>query len=189
MKKKPLVFTKHDPRTDEIRLDLGTGTGIHKPDGFIGVDLVPHRAVDRVVDMRKPWPWKSESVAEANCHYVMHYFTAAERVHVVNELWRVLKPGAKTVIVTPHEFASKAYGDLRVQWPPVAEAWYLTLNKAFRESEPYLKTCGYACDFDFTLGYGLHPGLVSRNQEYQQHAVTFWKEAAQDLCVTLVKRP
>jgi hypothetical protein len=30
---------------------------------------------------------------------------------------------------------------------------------------------------------------VSRNQEYQSHALTFWKEAAQDMIATLTKTP
>lgn len=47
---------------------------------------------------------------------------------------------------------------------------------------------GYACDFEATWGYSLHQGLISRNAEYQQHALAYWKEAAQDIIATLTKR-
>jgi hypothetical protein len=78
--------------------------------------------------------------------------------------------------------------DVRVQFPPVSEGWFATLNKAWREGQNCVDQSGYTCDFDHTLGYGLHPQIVARNQEYQQNAVTFWKEAAQDLCATLIKK-
>jgi hypothetical protein len=47
---------------------------------------------------------------------------------------------------------------------------------------------GYTCDFDATWGFGMHPEVASRNQEYQQFAMTFYTEAVQDVVVTLVKR-
>ena len=120
--------------------------------------------------------------------YLVQYLTATERVHFANELYRVLKPGAKATILCPHWAASKAVGDLLVQWPPISEMWFLTLNLGWRDAQNRVDQSGYTCDFDHTLGYGLHPALATRNQEYQQHAVTFWKEAAQDIVATLTKR-
>ena len=118
---------------------------------------------------------------------VLQLLTPDPRIHFVNEAHRVLKKGGKAQIVVPHWCSSRAFGDLAFQWPPVAEAWFPHLNAAWRKTQaPWSKK--YSCDFDHTLGYGLHPGITSRNQEYQQHAVTFWKEAAQDMMVTLTKR-
>jgi len=170
-----------------LRLDLGCGKGANKPDGFLGVDIVKSKAVDKVADLRKKWPWKTGTILEINAHYLLQYFTPAERIHFVNEAFRVLVPGGKLVIASPHWCASKAYADLQVHWPPVSEAWFTCLNKAFREAQNY-DLPGYACDFDYTLGYGLHPMIVSRNLEYQQNAVNYWKEAAQDIFCTLIKR-
>lgn len=172
---------------ETLRLDLGTGKGAKRPEGFVGVDVCPWDGVTVVHDLRNPWPWKTASVDEVNSEYLVHYFTARERVHFANELYRVLKPGAKAIIQVPHWCASKAYGDIRVQWPPVSEMWFAMLSKKWREAQNCVDSSGYTCDFDHTLGYGLHPVLLSRNYEYQQHAVIFWKEAAQDLCGTLIK--
>jgi len=184
---KKLHFTEHTQATDLLQLDLGAGKGINTPPGFTGVDLHEWKGI-QVVDLRDKWPWKKDSVDEVNANYLVQYFTPTERVHFANELYRVLRVGAKAIIHTPYWAAAKAYGDVQVQWPPVSEAWYLTLSKAWREAQNYVDRSGYACDFDFTLGYGLHPQIIPRNQEYQQHAVTFWKEAAQDLCATLIRR-
>jgi hypothetical protein len=127
------------------------------------------------------------SIDEASVINLVQFLKPADRIHFVNELHRVLKSGAKAQIIAPHWCASRAYGDLMFESPPVSESWFPHLNAAWREvNAPWGKA--YKCDFDHTLGYGLHPGIVSRNQEYQQHAVTFWKEAGQDLCATLIKR-
>jgi hypothetical protein len=170
-----------------VRLDLGTGKGRNKPEGFLGVDLLKGDGVF-VTDLRKTWPWKRESVDEINANYLVPFLTPSERVHFANELYRVLKAGCKATIITPYWASCKGYGDVGTYWPPVSEAWYPRLNKAWREAQDYDDPDGYTCDFDHTLGYGLHQSLAARNMEYQQHAVSFWKEAAQDLVATLIKR-
>lgn len=183
-----LRFTEQAPEKKLLRLDLGTGKGANRPDGFVGVDIHRWKGVVRVADLRKPWPWKTSSVDEVNADYLVQYFTPKERVHFANELYRVLKPEARAVIKAPHWCSARAYGDTTAHWPPISEMWFVTLNKAWREAQNRVDTSGYTCDFDFTLGYGLHPAIISRNAEYQQNAVTFWKEAAQDICATLTPR-
>jgi hypothetical protein len=171
----------------ELKLDLGTGTGASKPEGFVGVDIYAGKGVDTVCDLRQTWPWKTDSVDEAQANHLIEYLTPMGRVHFVNELHRVLKVGSKATFWTPHWCSNRAYGDLQRQWPPVSEDWLPFLSKAWREQwTPH--GLPYTCDFDFTLGYSMHPGIGPRNQEYQQHALTFWKEAAQDMICTLTKR-
>jgi len=141
------------------------------------------------VDLRQRWPWKTGSVDEVNADQLLQYFTPSERVHFANELYRVLKAGGKAVLVVPNWAASKAYIDLGTYWPPVSEAWFHTLNKAWRDSQNRVDTSGFKCDFDPpVIGYGMHPMIMSRNQEYQQTALAFWKEAAQDIYATLTKK-
>ena len=186
MKKAKLKFEAH-PAATLLQLDLGTVNGLRKPAGFLGVDTVKGDAVDLVCDLTKHWQWKDNSVDEVQSIHLIQQFTPEQRVHFVNELYRVLKPGAKAVIYTPYWASSCAYGNLKNCWPPVTEHWYPHLNKAWREQfDPH--GMSYRCDFDHTLGYALHPSLATRNQEYQQHAITFFKEAAQDLCATVTKR-
>lgn len=184
--KKPR-FTEQSVEANLVRLDLGTGKGKNKPEGFLGVDIIPGAGV-MVVDLRKKWPWKDNSVDLVNANYLVPFLAPHERVHFVNELHRVLKQGAKATIITPYWAACKGFGDVSTYWPPVSEAWYARLNKQWRDAQDYVDPDGYTCDFDNTIGYGLHPTIAVRNMEYQQHAVAFWKEAAQDMVATLIKR-
>lgn len=169
-----------------IKLDLGAGT--RKQEGHIGVDSRAFDGVDVVCDLgREAWPWENDSVDEAHCSHMLEHLTPPERIHFVNELHRVLKKGAKAQIITPHAFSVRAYGDLTHQWPPVVSFWYAYLNAEWRKvNAPH--NDAYSCDFDHTYGYGLHPSVQVRNQEYQNHAVVHLLEGAQDLYVTVIKR-
>lgn len=193
---KKLKYTESKPDT-AIRLDLGAGKGRMTPDGFTPVDVAPWKGV-QVVDLRKPWPWKANSVDEVNCAMLVHYLTAAERVHFFNELYRVLKPGPITIddgaskgrvaIVTPMWSSHRAYIDIQAQWPPVSEGFFMSLNKAWREAQNSVDHSGLKCDFDAVVGYGVHPEIITRHEEFRRDAVNWYKEAAQDLHATLTKR-
>lgn len=183
---KKLKFREHTDAPKLLRLDLGAGLGRSTPEGFTPVDLHAAKGVKKV-NLLNRWPWGANSVDEAHCANLLHYFDGKGRVHFVNELYRVLKPQAKAQIVVPYWAACKAYGDVRVQSPPVTEAWFAYLSKPWREAQNYRDDTGYTCNFDATLSYGLHPTMVTRNIEYQQNGVQFWKEAAQDLIATITK--
>lgn len=169
-----------------LRLDLGCGT--KKKDGFWGVDVLEFEGVDLVLDIgRQPWPWADSSVDEVNCSHFVEHLNVQGRIHFVNELYRVLKPLAKALVITPHGASGRAFGDLTHQWPPVHEFWYWYLDKEWRKvNAPHNNF--YTCDFNVTAGYNLHPDILKRNAEFQQFAVTFYKEASQDLIATLVAK-
>jgi hypothetical protein len=64
--------------------------------------------------------------------------------------------------------------------------WYL--DKKWRaENAPHTDAKhwpkGYACDFEFTYSYTIHPMIGSK-----QYAVAFYKEACQDIHATLKPR-
>lgn len=168
-----------------LRLDFGSGP--NPREGFEGVDCRKFNGVDHVVDLTKKWPWKKESVEEAHSSHFVEHLDAQERIHFVNELHRVLIPGGKCQIIVPHWASCRAYGDLTHKWPPVSEFWFYYLDKDWRAvNAPH--NDGYTCDFLATWGYSVHESLQSKNQEYQMHALTFFKEAAQDIICTLVKK-
>ncbi len=169
----------------ELKLDLGCG--INKKEGFLGVDARKFKGVDKVADLTKKWPWKTGSVDEVHCSHTVEHFTAKERIHFVNELYRVLKPNAKATIVVPHWASQRAYGDLTHQWPPVSEFWFYYLDKTWRATNaPH--NDGYTCDFNVTWGYGMREDLLSRNQEYQNHAMANFKEVLTDTIATFTKK-
>lgn len=171
-----------------IKLDIGCGP--NKKAGFIGVDNIAFSGVDVVTDLKDKWPWDDSTVEEAHTSHCLEHFTSLERVHFLNELYRVLKPGCKATVITPHWSSCRAYGDPTHQWPPVSEfLWYYLkrdwrLQNAPHCDEKHLQG-GFNCNFEVTWGFSLEPGVAARNQEYQQMAMTYYKEACQDMVATL----
>lgn len=173
-----------------LRLNLGSGPA--RKEGFLSVDAIAFPGVDVVLDLRKPWPWGDNSIEEAHCSHCLEHFTALERVHVINELYRVLKPGSKCTLICPHWSSCRAYGDPTHQWPPVSEFAFFYWKREWRMANaPHTDIThlagGFNCSFDVTWGYSLEPGVAMRNQEYQQMAMTYYKEACQDIIATLTK--
>lgn len=168
-----------------MKLDLGCGK--NKREGFIGVDSIAFEGVDQVVNLTTAWPWEDGSVEEVHCSHFVEHLTAEERIHFVNELYRVLSPGGKCTLITPHWNSCRAYGDLTHKWPPVSEFWFYYLSKEWRATNaPH--NDGYVCDFECSWGYSLHPAIVTRSIDNQQFALQNYKEAAQDIICTMVKK-
>lgn len=177
--------TKLKP-VEPLKLDLGCGP--NPREGFIGVDVLPFDGkVGKVFDLRKsPWPWASGSVDEVHSSHFLEHLTGAERVPFFNELYRVMKKDAKASIVTPHWSSGRAYGDVTHQWPPVVEMFWYYLDKGWRAANaPHV---GLDCDFLATWGYSIDPQWQTRSQETQMFGVSHYREVAQDMIATLVKR-
>lgn len=174
-----------------LRLDIGCGK--NKREGFIGIDQHAMPGVDTVMDIRQRWPFDDNSVDEIHCSHFIEHLTANERVQFYNEMYRVMKPGAKASIITPHWASNRAYGDPTHQWPPVSEMSFYYLSREWRatqapHTDKQFNPQGYDCNFEATWGYGTHPALATRNQEFQQFAMQFYKEAVQDMHASLTKR-
>ena len=180
----------------ELRIDIGCGKS--KKEGFVGMDRRAFPGVDIVHDiLDMPWPWGNDSVDEVHCSHVLEHLDHNQykphRVKFVNELYRIMKVGAKATIITPHWCSCRAYGDFTHADKPVSEFFFYYLNAEWRkanapDNDIEWNPDGYRCHFDATWGYSLHPAIATRNQEYQGHAMGFFKEACQDTIATLVKK-
>ncbi len=193
------AITKDKPAiaTAPLRLNLGSGTV--KVEGFLSVDKIDFAGVDVVADLRFPWPWPDNSVAEVRCDHTVEHLTALERIWFANELYRVLEPLGKATITVPHWGSGRAYGDPTHQWPPVCEMWLFYLSREWRlgaegkpANAPHTDIShwpeGFACDFESSWGYGLLPEISLKSQDAQQFAVRFYREAIQDMVATLTAR-
>jgi hypothetical protein len=187
------------PPTNPIKLDLGSGP--NKREGFLGVDSIGFPGVDVVTDLRQKWPWEDNSVEEAHSSHFLEHLTGWERVHFANELYRVLIPGGKCMIIVPHWGSMRAYGDPSHLWPPVSEFWFYYLSREWRLGNPEkgiganaphddvtYNPQGFSCDFEAQWGYTMHPELTLKSQETQQYAMQWYKESIQDMQAVLTAR-
>lgn len=174
-----------------MKIDIGCGP--NKKEGFLGVDQYSFPGVDHVVNVAKDrLPFDDGAVEEVHASHFVEHLNAVERCHLMNELFRVMKPGAKMSMIVPHWGSNRAYGDPTHQWPPIGEMWFYYLKREWRMAQaPHTDKSnwpeGYDCDFEATWGYTMHPSLNTRNTEFQQFAMNFYKEGAQDIVATLTR--
>ncbi|MFM6269732.1 MAG: class I SAM-dependent methyltransferase, partial [Dolichospermum sp.] len=80
-----------------IYVDLGCGT--HKAEGFIGVDIIAGDQVDIIANLNGSFPFPDHSVDFIKAYDIIEHLP--NRIHTMNEIWRILKPGGIVDISVP----------------------------------------------------------------------------------------
>ena len=190
IQKKEVVNEQEVKRQSLPKLDLACGDS--KVEGFIGVDICQTDSVDVVHDLREaPWPWEDGSVGEARCSHFFEHLHPAERILFMNELWRVLAPGAGCTFITPRGF-DRQVQDFSHVWPPIVAGSYYYFDKSWltvNRLSHYRELHGIACDFEVRpMTVSVTPDIALRNDEHKMFAVQYYTNAAIDLVVVCVKR-
>ena len=139
-----------------LRIDLGCG--INKPEGFVGVDVYPGSGVDIVANLSRRFPFEDNSVDEIRAHDVIEHIQ--DRIHTMNEIWRVCKPGAKVDIRVPSTDGRGAFQD-----PTHISFWNINSFLYYCNEYPaYLELCrryGFKGEFNAVhLEHEKSPGGV-----------------------------
>jgi SAM-dependent methyltransferase len=177
-------------KEDAEPLKLNLCSGKSRMDGYLSVDQIQFEGLDLVADLREPWPWRDNTVSDIHMSHALEHFTGEERVHIFNEMYRVLIPGGRASIITPHWSSQRAYGDFTHKWPPVSEFLYYYLWREWREGNaPHtdikFNPNGYDCDFSWCGGYSLHSDISGWNDERKQYAQKWYKEVCTDTHMTI----
>jgi len=106
-----------------MKLNLGCADRVFP--GFRSVDRVP--PADEIADLEQRWPWPDSSVDEIVAHDIFEHL--ASRIHTMNELWRVLKPGGRATIEVP----SAAKGAGFAQDPTHKTPWCMNTFQYFQD--------------------------------------------------------
>jgi predicted SAM-dependent methyltransferase len=108
-------------------MKLNLGCSDRHVEGYVNVDLAP--PADQIVDLTGPWPWPDSSVDEVLALDICEHIgdLPRGRIHFMNELHRVLKPGARATIETPNA----AHGSGYYQDPTHVSPYCLSTFKYF----------------------------------------------------------
>jgi predicted SAM-dependent methyltransferase len=82
-----------------LALDLGCGPNKHE--GCIGIDHYDFEGVDIVRDLRRGLPFGDDTVDGIVAKQVLEHFDGDDLLFLIEEMWRVGKPGAPIEVVVP----------------------------------------------------------------------------------------
>jgi len=99
--------------------------------GYLSVDLCP--PADVVTDLSKPWPWADSTVEAVKAFDIIEHIE--DKIHLMNELWRVLKPGGKAEIEVPNA----THGAGAFQDPTHKSYWTMNSFQYFEDKSSYRK--------------------------------------------------
>ncbi|MCE2698724.1 MAG: methyltransferase domain-containing protein [Nostocales cyanobacterium LE14-WE4] len=127
-----------------ICVDLGCG--IHKAEGFIGVDVIAGDTVDVIADLNGHFPFPDSSVDIIKVHNVIEHLP--DRIHTMNEIWRILKPSGIVDISVPSTDGRGAFQD-----PTHVSFWNINSFMYYCSQYPaYLDLCKkYGFKGEFTI--------------------------------------
>ena len=94
---------------------LDVGCGINKFPGAIGVDSNPRTRADVIADINQfPLPFCDNSFSEIRAIHVIEHVSNV--IHTMEEFHRLLVPGGRAVIVTPHYTDFSSFCDPTHHW-------------------------------------------------------------------------
>lgn len=113
-------------------MKLNLGCGDTPMAGWVNVDLFPGPGVDEIVDLRLPWPWPTSSVEGVRSWHTFEHLP--DRVHTMNELWRVLAPAAVAEVQVPTVDGVAAFSSpTHVSYWHRQTFWHFEKGKIHRE--------------------------------------------------------
>lgn len=173
------------PEGQEFKLDIGCGQ--NKQAGHIGIDICACDGVDHVMDVRQtPWPIEDGVVDEIFTSHFFEHLDGPERVDFMHECWRVMKVGARMLIIVPYWASMRSVQDPYHKWPPVCEASFYYFVEHWRQDNK-LTHYPIKCNFNFGWNYAADPELGLRAEEVQKQAVRNFLNVVYDLHVYLTK--
>ena len=126
---------------------LNVGCGNQKMPGWLGIDCVPTAAANIVRDITWGLPFADSSVAEIYCDNVLeHIGPNDDFIFVLNEFYRVLKPGGTATIIVPDGRSQAAWQD-----PTHQRAFVPRSALYWNQDLQWPKLYGITADFDVEL--------------------------------------
>lgn len=121
------------PAQSGLKVDLGCGP--RPAPGFMGVDILPGKGVDIVADLTQRFPFEDDTVSHLRAHDSLEHWP--DRLHSMNEIWRVCQHGATVDIRVPSTDGRGAFQD-----PTHVSYWNINSFYYYCEDYPaYFSLC------------------------------------------------
>lgn len=135
LSKLKLMSNSANSETADPPLKIDLGCGPWKAAGFVGVDIAPGSGIDIVADLSQRFPFANSSVDLVRAHDVIEHLV--DRIHTMNEIWRICKPDGLVDIRVPSTDGRGAFQD-----PTHISFWNVNSFKYYSADYPaYLKLC------------------------------------------------
>jgi SAM-dependent methyltransferase len=92
-----------------MNIDLGCGR--RKKIGYFGIDCQELDGVDLVCNCNNPIPLDDNIADEINASDFLEHIDNHKRIHIMTEIWRILKPGGLFLSFTPSTDGRGAFQD------------------------------------------------------------------------------
>ena len=140
-------------RQDPTGLRLNLGCCDNLVEGYCNVDRM--EPADVVTDLEKDWPWLTGSVEMIVATDIFEHLS--DKIHTMNEAWRVLQPGGVLQLLVPTTDGRGAFQDPthRSFWTPNDLLYYL---KDAPERERFAKHYGIEACF-----------VVAESRHFEMH--------------------
>lgn len=93
-----------------IKLDVGCSS--NKQRGWVGMDIRKCKGVDIIHDVQEfPWPIPSNSCFTVLMSHLYEHIEPKNRIKLIDEVWRVLKPGGQLLLSAPYATSTGAFQD------------------------------------------------------------------------------
>jgi len=109
-----------------MKLNLGCSS-VHRA-GFVNVDLV--EPADVLADLNLRWPWEDSSAEFVLGVDIIEHLE--KRIHTLNELWRVMRPGGLAELEVPVAGSECSFAD-----PTHVSFWNRTAFFYCEQGHPY----------------------------------------------------
>lgn len=162
-----------------MKLNLGCGRDIR--DGWVNVDAYPHPGVDHVVDLddKPALPFPDDSVDHIEASHLIEHLH--HPLPVMEELWRVAKPGAVAVFRCPHGASDNADED-----PTHVRRMFPGSFAYFAQPQYWRADYGYRGDWRTTrVELQIGPEYADLSAEEVAVAMRFQRNVVREMVATL----
>ncbi|MDX2151506.1 MAG: class I SAM-dependent methyltransferase [Bryobacteraceae bacterium] len=133
---------------------LDVGCGVNKRPGAIGLDVNPRTKADVLCDLdRFPYPFRDASFDELHATHVIEH--VADVVRTMEEFHRLVRPGGRIFITTPHYTDFSSFCDPTHRW--------------------HLNSFSFRYFGDDNAGYGYYSKARLREISVRVKLLAFWR--------------